>query len=243
MENTEHIVIGGGEWGCYHIERLLRALRNGRLAPAVIHAVDRDSGCAAVRKFASEAAFRFTEAEWVPFLLGFLQESRLAPGSQIVPSPHAPHLFLDWLQAYLSMNSRGLVLSREQFQAELSLPFQYAGADSNLFLSAAAWQCPLTCLEPVVCPAIRARRSWELGDLLRARAASEDDPMTPVIWKSVYFCPGVAGVPAIDLLAAARRLLASPELGGKAAVATVSGCHGVVGVLEYHRVPEELPCA
>lgn len=234
----EHIVIGGGEWGCYHVERLLRALRSGRLAPALVHVVDRDPECAAVARFGSDESFRFSPAEWLPFLLDFLAEGRPPVASRIVPSPHAPHLFLDWLQAYIGLRAPRARLSREPFEAELSLPFQYADAHNNLFLSAAAWRCPVSCREPRICPAIKARRSWELGDIIRARAESQSAPMLPIIWKSTYFCPGVAGVLARELLDAARMLLGGKSAQGQAAVATVSACHGVVGVLEYDLLPE-----
>jgi hypothetical protein len=239
---TEYIVIGGGEWGCLHVELLLRAIRAGRLAPAPVVAVDRDGGCAAAGRYASEAWFRFERSEWLPFLVERLVEGEVTPDSQVVPSPHAPHLFLLWLRERLARERPGASLGREPFRAELSLPFQYTDADYNLYLSAAAWRCPLSCREPAVCPAIHARRSWELGDIIRARAGRDPEPMTPLIWQSRYFCPGVAGVPVGELLAGARALLEGPER-GRAAVATVSSCHGVVGVLRYDGLGEGRGCA
>lgn len=236
------MVIGGGEWGCYHAERLLRAMGNGRLAPASVRIVDRDAGCAASRAYAEAAHVRLTVAEWAPFLLDWIDEDAASAGSRIVPSPHAPHLFLDWLELYLAARQPRAALRREPFEAELSLPFQYTDAEGSLYLSAAAWRCPLSCREPRVCPAIRARRSWELGDVIRDRAGSDASPMAALVWKSEYVCPGVAAVDAGTLLRDAQRLLAGSRA-GRAAVATVSACHGVVSVLGYDLEPERPRCA
>ena len=239
---TEYIVIGGGEWGCHHAGLLLRAMRNGRLAPATVHAVDRDPACAVAERFAGEELFRFTRMEWLPFLGEYLGSSPPG-GAQVVPSPHAPHLFLDWLESYILSRRPGAELRREPFEAELSLPFQYAGADNNLYLSAAAWECPISCREPRVCPAIRARRSWDIGEIIRARAAGGGQRMTAIVWKSEYVAPGVAAVPVAHLLGGAGAVLGDPLASGRAAVATVSSCHGVVSVLRYNLLPEGLRCA
>ncbi len=239
--NTEYVVVGGGEWGCYHTERLLRAMTNGRLAPATVRIVDRNASCRAFELYGEVAGVRFSVAEWAPFLLGWLDERAAGSGSHIVPSPHAPHLFLEWLEMFLASRRPTAALRREPFQAELNLPFQYPDAAGSLYLSVASWECPLSCREPAVCPAIRARRSWELGDIIRNRSASPAASMTPLIWKSEYICPGVAGVSARAMLRGAHDLLAGGAT-GKAAVATVSACHGVVSVLSYDLAPERSTC-
>lgn len=218
-------------------------MAGGRLAPAVIRAVDRDPDCAVVTRFHRCANFRFTESVWLAFLLGFLDDSQRATSSWIVPSPHAPHLFLDWLEAHLRQRHPRAEMSRQPLQAELSLPFQYSDGGGNLYLSGAAWTCPVSCREPQVCPVIRARRSWEMSDIIRARAARSTPRMTPIVWKSEYICPGVAAVPAGKLLLGAQTILSVSDGRGRAAVATVSACHGVVGVLDYDLAVEDQRCA
>ncbi len=244
MENAaEYVVIGGGEWGSHHTSLLLRAMSNGKLEPGTVRVVDRDPECRAMLEYGDVPLFRFTNSEWVPFLVAYMSEPPIPTAGQIVPSPHAPHLFLDWLEGYVRLQHPKARLTRRPFRAELSLPYQYSDADMNLYLSAAAWECPVSCREPRICPAIRAHRTWELGDIIRARAQSESSSSQPLVWRTQYVCPGVATVPVASLLEGASQVLQQPGRAGRAAVATVSACHGVVGLIEYELAGGASPCA
>ncbi|MEP7105622.1 MAG: hypothetical protein ABI838_07230, partial [Chloroflexota bacterium] len=122
-------VIGGGEFGTYHARQLLKA-GAGRVL-----VVDRDPGCAAFRTL---TGIEPVVAEWSPFLVEWLETAR--PDDHLVPAPLAPHLLWQWLAEASDLGPcpppRGW-----------RLPYEVAGAAGEVFLSAAAWMCPATCVE------------------------------------------------------------------------------------------------
>jgi hypothetical protein len=146
-------------------------------------------------------------AEWVP---------RAAPDDQLVPAPTMPHLLRRWLAAQL-----GAVAA--ETPGGWGLPFEVAGTEGELYLSAAAWNCPATCVEPAHCPVLHAPRDWDLAGVIADRAVELG--YTPIVFRVNHYAAGVATIPAAALQAAlrtrARRLL----------VATSSHCHAAVGAL------------
>jgi hypothetical protein len=146
-------------------------------------------------------------AQWVP---------RAAPDDQLVPAPTMPHLLRRWLAAELGALPAAT-------PAGWGLPFEVAGAEGELYLSAAAWTCPATCVEAAHCPVLHAPRDWDLAAVITDRAVELG--FTPVVFRVHHYAAGVATIPAAALQSAlrtrARRLL----------VATSSHCHAAVGAL------------
>ena len=144
---------------------------------------------------------------WVPFA---------APDDQLVPAPTMPHLLRRWLAAELGAD---LGLTPRGW----GLPFEVAGKEGELYLSAAAWTCPATCVEPAHCPVLHAPRDWDLATVISSRA--RELGYEPVVFRVYHYAAGVATIPASALQAAlgarAPRLL----------VATSSHCHAAVGAL------------
>jgi hypothetical protein len=87
-------------------------------------------------------------------------------------------------------------------------------------------------------PAIRAPRTWDLGNVVRAGAARAAAPYQRVaLFTSRHYAFGIGAIPMADM-ARARLELASALVADtaplRALVGTVSSCHGVLGELVAH---------
>ncbi|HEV2033043.1 MAG TPA: hypothetical protein VGU71_02405 [Candidatus Dormibacteraeota bacterium] len=210
------VVIGGGQAGSYHARQLLKSVRRGEVSGRVI-VVDRDEGCQAFTTIRAE--IEPAVSDWLPFLRGWLATAGMS--DRLVPAPVAPHLTWEWLAAELGA-------SRADPPRGWGLPYEKPGSTGELYLSAAAWRCPATCVEPAHCPALHGPRDWNLGDLIADRATAFG--YEPAVFRCVHLAGGVGAVPAGDLLEACNRLASAPS-GKRALVALSSRCHAAVGDL------------
>ncbi len=211
------VVVGGGCYGCYHTRQLVKALRAARLPEQHVLVVDRDRGCRAASEFEGAAEVTLLTADWREFLRGWLPGDA-RPEDQLIPAPLAPHLLWEWLAAELRAE-------RVPPPVGWRLPYEQLGWDGELYLSAAAWTCPATCVEPAHCPVLHAPRDWELADVIEERAVALG--YRPAVFRCLHLAHGVGGVRVGDLLTA-RQGAAS---GGRVLVATSSRCHAAVGAL------------
>ena len=138
----------------------------------------------------------------------------------VVPHPLMPHLLRDFVAEVLAADIADPPTG-------WGLPFETPGADHSLYLSAAAWRCPATCIEPAHCPVLHAPKDWSLADLIQERA--EALGYRPAVFRCLHYANGVAVVPARDVLQAARAPLAK---GRRMLVATSSHCHAAVGAIQ-----------
>jgi hypothetical protein len=160
------------------------------------------------------AALRLVDADWQEAIREWVP--RAAPDDQLVPAPTMPHLLRRWLAAELGA-------SATETPGGWGLPFELAGTEGELYLSAAAWTCPATCVEPAHCPVLHGPRDWDLAGVISDRA--RELGYEPIVFRVNHYAAGVATIPAAALQAAiqvrASRLL----------VATSSHCHAAVGAL------------
>ncbi len=173
------------------------------------------------RAFGSESV-RVVEANWLDAIRDWLAHAR--PDDQLVPAPTMPHLLWRWLAGELGA-------SPAPVPRGWSLPFEMPGTEGELYLSAAAWTCPATCIEPAHCPVLHGPRDWDLANLIEARA--RELGYEPVVFRVLHYAAGVASIPA-GTLQDARRLGSEKLL-----VATSSHCHAAVGAL-VGRLPGKL---
>lgn len=237
------IVIGGGCYGCYHTRQLLKAQRRGKIAARRFLVVDRNPACRALAEFADEALVEVVRAEWADFLLMYLAAATPESDGQLVPAPFAPHLLFDWLLAALQDDLPAADLLRAPCDLTLGLPYEQGDPTGNRFISAAGWVCPATCIEPARCPAIHDTRTWELGAIVRAAAASAHEPYAAVeLFTCRHYAFGIGTIPVAGLAAARRHLaglLAAATDGQprRVLVGTVSACHGVLGEMVARPAP------
>jgi hypothetical protein len=209
-------VVGGGCFGSYHARQLLKAIRSERLPGERLLVVDRDPGCAAARELAGAREVTLVTAHWLPFLREWLAEA--GPDDRVIPAPLAPHLLWEWLAAELAAD-------RVTPPRGWRLPYEQPGPAGELYLSAAAWTCPATCVEPRHCPILHAPRDWDLADAIEERAAALG--YRPAVFRCLHVANGVGGVRVGDLLAARAGAAGGPPV----LVATSSRCHAAVGAL------------
>ena len=161
-------------------------------------------------------ALEVVRSDWAPALADWL--SAASPDDQLVPAPLSPHFLRDWLRSAVG----GVALEPPR---GWSLPFEVLGSDGSLYLSAAAWTCPATCVEPAHCPALHAPRDWDLASIIEEGAAERG--FEAAVFRVLHFAAGVATVPAVSLLTARDRLRSLS--GVRVVVATSSRCHAALG--------------
>jgi hypothetical protein len=115
-------------------------------------------------------------------------------------------------------------------------PYDRDSPDGTRYVSFADWTCPTHCIEPAICPIIRAPRSWEMSDAmehLTRRLDAAHPTAGPVLFVCEHRVFGV-GMFDVDAVLAGDAVVASA---GEARspvdvlVGTVSSCHGAVNLL------------
>lgn len=208
------VVIGGGEAGTHHARQLVRW---GGADEVVV--VDRDASCSAFRALRGITP---VVADWGEYLRDWLGPGGAARvGDHVIPAPFAPHLLWEWLGAAVGARSCPA-------PGGWGLPFEVEGADGVRFLSAAAWTCPATCVEPAGCPVLHAPKDWDLASVIEERGAALG--WVPAVFRCYELAMGVASVP-VEALLGARERLRGASVGTRCLVATSSHCHAAIGGL------------
>lgn len=226
LDVRRFIVIGGGEAGLFYARQLLRAAAAGRLRTESIVLVDRDPRCAAAA--VDDARVQIAVADWSEWLDTHL--GRSDPGDHLVPYHWAPHLLLGWLQREVARHggratpASGLV--------PRGLPLERDTAAGDRALSYAGWICPVTCIEPALCPHTRGPRDWSLAADLE-RAVPGERWQEQLVFRCLHLVWGVGTIRVGDIHAARDRLLSDMARGGgRYLVATSSHCHALASVME-----------
>jgi hypothetical protein len=200
--------------------------------------VDRNPDCRAARLLGPDPSLRIVCQEWEEFLRPWLWSP--PPNAHLVPAPFTPHLAFRWLLWALGevIGPAGRV-TPEPCRLHPPLPFVYHHPDGQAYISYATWRCPTTCIEPALCPHTRGPRDWSLAPALEEFARGQPDITDCLLFPVRHLAYGIASIPA-DLFPKARDTLAHRfrQTGRvRALVATVSHCHGVMGLLRAQAPP------
>ncbi len=242
------IVLGGGCYGLLHVTHLLKARDRGRIAFDRIVVVDRDATHRVAQTLGMHADIVYVQSTWETYLIRTIRSDTVHPEDEIVPPCIGPHLALHWLEARLR-EIPGWTVTRIPWDGtRLGIPFERSLNTGMHAVSYALWRCPATCIEPPVCPAIRAPKNWDVGTFLArhwpAWTVSGRAVDTAVLFVSRHRAWGVATIPVrtfLDALHRVRtRLAASDSSVLRVLVATVSSCHGLLGLLEVRRTRERV---
>lgn len=223
------VVIGGGCWGHQHASHLLKAKAKGKTAFRRLIVVDRNAEHQVSREIGERPDVTVVQADWGSFLTGYVPVA--GPGDLLVPAPIAPHLIFDWLLERLA-GQIGARCERVPAPA-VGTPFDRGGANGERFISFAEWRCPASCLEPAICPAIRAPRTWEVADTLQGQVDRVD---SIELFVARHHAWGIATIPFATMVDAVGRLERWQVTGRPSThrIATVSACHGIVGQFVLH---------
>jgi hypothetical protein len=225
MRVPRFIVIGGGEAGLFYVRQLLRAVAAGRLETGSIVVVDRDPTCAATQ--VRDPRVRVDRADWAAWLDAHLAAAD--PDDHLVPYHWAPHLLLSWLERAVA--GGGGRVARADALEPRGLPMERDTAAGDRALSYASWICPVTCIEPAVCPHTRGARDWSLAGELE-QPLDGDRLQGRVVFRCMHLVWGVGTIRVGDIHAARDRVLAGLDAGGgRYLVATSSHCHALATVV------------
>ncbi len=156
----------------------------------------------------------------------------------IVPSPLMPHLMAQWLERTAARVSPSRRVRPVPADQPLGTPYDVLAPDGTRYVSFADWLCPTHCIEPSICPVIRAPRTWEMSDALGRyveRLGRRGPTVGPALFITRHRAFGV-GMFDVTEVRAARRALVGAAAGPETVdlvVATVSSCHGAVGLLRF----------
>lgn len=228
-------IIGGGCYGSFYAGQLLTACRRGGLSVRRILVVDHDPGCAGARLAGSELVV----SDWTAFLRGFLDAEPPAagqPDDAVVPSPLMPHLMAGWLVETAAHRWPDRAVELVPPDQPLGTPYDTLGPDGTRYVSFADWICPTHCIEPLVCPMIRAPRTWEMAEALAeytAGLALRRPTAGPALFTTRHHAYGVGMFKGGEIRASRAAVLAAGDAHAAVdvVVGTISACHGAVSLL------------
>lgn len=234
------VIVGGGCYGTFYAGQLLRAAERGKTNFRRLLIVDRDGQCRFAREIGSGENRRLIVQDWGEFFDQYLAEvSPSSPGDPedaIVPSPLMPHLMYEWLVREARTRWPDRPVQTQPVPVGPSTPYDVSAPDGTRYVSFADWICPTHCIEPAVCPVIRAPRTWEMGDALQGltRKLGREHPTAgPVLFVCEHRVFGV-GMFDVSAVLAGNGVVASAGASRTPVdilVGTISSCHGAVNLL------------
>ncbi|MEP6571136.1 MAG: hypothetical protein ABJD11_00515 [Gemmatimonadota bacterium] len=237
----EVVIIGGGCYGTFYATQLAEAKRRGKATYTRLLIVDRDPSCQFTRDMAPSDDRTLVVKDWTEFLDSYLgaaarRSADEASAAEIVPSPLMPHLMYEWLVRRAKVRWPGREIETRPLARGPGTPYDTAAPDGTRYVSFADWLCPTHCIEPALCPAIRAPRTWEMSDtlgVLRGELDGDRPTAGPVLFvcRHRVFAVGTFSVAAV---CAGDAVVAEAGQGGSEVdvlVGTVSACHGAVNLL------------
>jgi hypothetical protein len=233
------IVVGGGCYGSYYVRQLFRARTAGALAFDRLVVVDRNEACPVATAWAHESDVLMVRSDWAAFFddyLGRATAAGIPVADAIVPSPLMPHLMFDWLLRRARARWPQRVVERRPLRRPPAVPWQKSLPSGTHVVSFAEWMCPVNCIEPATCPAIKAPRTWSMPVAVSAHVGADEGDPSPLAGPIIFHCEHRAyGVGMFDTQAVvdgdalvARAAAATPA---DVLVGTVSHCHGALDVL------------
>ncbi|HET6779394.1 MAG TPA: hypothetical protein VFH26_10930 [Gemmatimonadales bacterium] len=240
VEFRDIVIVGGGCYGTFYAGQLARARARGRVSYQRLLVVDRDSNCRISRELDEDPKRQLVVREWGDFFDDYLAGTPLPDNGSspdaIVPSPLMPHLMYEWLVRRARSRWPGRPIETRPFTADLETPYETSAPDGTRYVSFADWICPTHCIEPAVCPVIRAPRAWEMADAMTGwvRRLNLSTPTAgPVLFVCEHRVFGVGMFDVGAVLAGDAAVAAAGESKSPVdvVVGTISRCHGAVNLL------------
>ena len=237
-------ILGGGCYGTFYLGQLALARSKGALQCRQVLVVDREANCQAAGHIPSGFAVLVT-TDWKSFLDEWLDPAlrdRDGQSDTIVPTPLMPHLMAQWLERRAQKRWPGRNVSLVPVETPLGTPYDRLHNDGVRYVSYADWLCPIHCVEPLLCPAITAPRSWEMGDAITDWTATlgRERPTAP---PALFTCRhAVYGVGMFPVRAAFEGFnafvpVAEASSGGDLVIGSISACHGAIALLRVGGEP------
>jgi hypothetical protein len=227
------VIVGGGCYGSFYARQLLRARERGKACWRRLIVVDRDAGCQVAQQDDLVSSCELVVEEWGAFFDEYLVGPSAHPGppDAIVPSPLMPHLMYEWLVRQARRRWPGRTVETLPLTESPGTPYDVLHPDGTRYVSYADWLCPTHCIEPAICPVIRAPRTWEMSDAME-RLAVRLGAAGPALFVCRHRVHGV-GMFDVSTVRAGDELVARAGEAAEAdvLVGTISACHGAVNLL------------
>ncbi|MFN2571664.1 MAG: hypothetical protein ABR537_08655 [Gemmatimonadales bacterium] len=236
-------MVGGGCYGTFYASQLAKAKSRGKTDYRTVIVVDRNADCQARRELGAAPDRQFVTADWTAFFDEWLSHAppptHDAGDDQIVPSPHMPHLMFEWVLRRARARWPARQVSVVPVPGDMRTPYDRPspGVDATRYVSFADWICPTHCIEPALCPAIGAPRTWEMSAAVSELADRLRDAGRPISGPAFFVCKhhvfGV-GMFAADAVRAGDQLVAAAGARSDKAevlIGTLSSCHGALNLL------------
>ena len=240
VELRDIVIVGGGCYGTFYAGQLARASARGRVSYRRLLVVDRDPNCRLTRQLDGDPTRHLVVREWGEFFDDYLAGSAIpgtgSPADAIVPSPLMPHLMYEWLVRRARRRWPGRTIETRPLMLDPGTPYDTSAPDGTRYVSFADWVCPTHCIEPAICPVIRAPRTWEMSDAMTG-LARRLDLSAPTAGPVLFVCEHrVFGVGMFDVgavLAGDATVASAGESNSPidVLVGTISRCHGAVNLL------------
>ncbi len=238
IELGDIAIMGGGCYGAFYLGQLTAARRKAALRFRRVLVVDHDPDCQAAAQIV-EAGCELVVSRWDNFLDQYLdpaQRDRDNLTDTIVPTPLMPHLLAHWLERQARARWPDREVSLVPAEAPLGTPYDRLHADGVRYVSFADWLCPTHCVEPLLCPAIKAPRTWDMSEAVTSWTAAHGrgrPTVAPALFNCRHLAFGVGMYPARAAFDGFNRFLPvgdSPS-GGDLVIGSISSCHGAIALL------------
>jgi hypothetical protein len=238
IELGDIAIMGGGCYGTFYLGQLTAARRKDALRFRRLLVVDHNAGCQAAADVV-EPGCELILSPWNEFLDQYLDPAvrdRDDRTDTIVPTPLMPHLLAHWLERQARRRWPERAVSLVPVEAPLGTPYDRLHSDGVRYVSFADWLCPTHCVEPLLCPAIKAPRTWDMGDAVTEWTrghARERRTAAPALFNCRHAVFGVGMYPARAAFEGfdAFVSVAEADAGGDLVIGSVSSCHGAVALL------------
>ena len=240
VEFRDVVIVGGGCYGTFYARQLERARQRGTARYRRLLIVDRDPECQFGRELGPGDTRSLILADWTEFFDRYLDDVvPVAPGhpaDTIVPSPLMPHLMYQWLLRRAQRRWPDRRIETHAVDRSPRTPYDQTAPDGTRYVSYADWICPTHCIEPAICPVIRAPRTWEMSQAMEELTGTLNSSR-PTAGPVLFICQHrVFGVGMFDVSAVldGDRVVAEAGAPGAAVdvlVGTISSCHGAVNLL------------
>ncbi len=225
MQEISCWIIGGGCYGAGYVKQFRKATARGKMPAARWIVLDQNSDCKAEQERQPGDPLEVRVGDWADLLAAAIAAGELKPGDQIIPSPFQGPLISRWLTLEAAAVGRSL---KPVVLPELGRGLRYeqiADDQAVRYVSFAGWTCPVHCIEPPKCPAIRGPKDWDLRETVADFAVSEGFG-EPLAFTCLHWLYGVGATPGSTFLEARRRMREAPP--GRFLVASLSTCHGAI---------------
>jgi hypothetical protein len=233
----EVIIVGGGCYGTFYARQLDQARAKGKATYRSVVVVDRDPACRVMGELGEAPDRRLVVSDWDPFFDQYLSGTAEAGEDDvIVPSPFMPHLMFQWLVRRARVRWPGRRVEIRALDQGPGTPYDRSAPDGTRYVSFADWLCPTHCIEPSLCPVIRAPRTWEMSEAiidLRSRLNLGRSTAGPVLFVVRHLVFAVGTFSTRSVLAGDAEVAAAGAAGTPVdvLVGTLSACHGAVNLL------------